>query len=266
MKEFSGKVAVITGGASGIGLAMAKRFAAEGMRIVLGDIEEPALDKAVTELRRGGVDVLGVPTDVADHSAVVSLKDRTLEHFGAVHLVCNNAGVVGRSIIESPMEVWEWVLGVNLMGVVHGCNVFLPVLVEQGEGHIVNTGSIAGLRGNAILGIYCTTKFAVVGLSESLHEELVAAGSNVKVSVLCPGFVQTRIAHSERNAPAHLRVEQPDGDVLSGAVMTIGIPPAEVAEAVFDAVSQERLYVLTHLDMAKSSLDQRLELLFGQTS
>jgi NAD(P)-dependent dehydrogenase (short-subunit alcohol dehydrogenase family) len=264
MKDFSGKVAVVTGGASGIGLSMAKRFAAEGMRLVLADIEEPVLEEAVDELRRSGADVLGVPTDVADHASVVGLHERTLEAFGAVHLVCNNAGVVGRSIVESPIEMWEWVVGVNLFGVINGCNVFLPTLVAQDEGHVVNTASVAGLRGNAILGIYCTTKFAVVGLSESLREELRASGSKVGVSVLCPGFVRTRIAQSHRNMPAGLRNAsgEPDGDVLLGAVRT-GIPPAEVADAVFDAVSDDRLYILTHPDMARGALDQRLELLFG---
>jgi NAD(P)-dependent dehydrogenase (short-subunit alcohol dehydrogenase family) len=265
MKDFSGKVAVITGGASGIGLSMARRFAAEGMRLVLADIEEPALDQAVEELKAAGADVVGVPTDVAEHASVVRLHDATLETFGAVHLVCNNAGVVGRSIVESPIEMWQWVVGVNLFGVINGCNVFLPTLVAQNEGHVVNTASVAGLRGNAILGIYCTTKFAVVGLSESLLEELRAQGSKVGVSVLCPGFVQTRIASSHRNMPAALRQAsgESDTDVLQSAVMSVGIPPAEVADAVFDAVSNDRLYVLTHLDMARGALDQRLELLFG---
>ncbi len=206
-----------------------------------------------------------MPTDVADHTAVVSLHDRTLETYGAVHLVCNNAGVVGRSIMESPIEIWEWVLGVNLLGVDQRLQRLLAPLVAQDEGHVVNTGSVAGLRGNAILGIYCTTKFAVVGLSESLLEELHAQGSNVGVSVLCPGFVQTRIAESHRNMPEELRAKhtQPDADVLQGAVMSVGIPPAEVADAVFDAVRDDRLYVLTHLDMARGALDQRLALLFG---
>jgi len=164
--------------------------------------------------------------------------------------------------------MWQWVVGVNLFGVINGCNVFLPTLVAQVEGHVVNTASVAGLRGNAILGIYCTTKFAVVGLSESLREELLAKGSKVAVSVLCPGFVKTRIAESHRNMPAALREasREPDRDVLQGAVLSTGIPPAEVADAVFDAVRDERFYILTHPDMARGSLDQRLELLFGAAS
>jgi NAD(P)-dependent dehydrogenase (short-subunit alcohol dehydrogenase family) len=265
MRDFSGKVAVITGGASGIGLAMAKRFAAEKMRLVLADIEEPALHEAVDELMGSGADVIGVPTDVANHSSVVALHDKTLEAFGAVHLVCNNAGVVGYSIVGSPIEMWEWVVGVNLFGVINGCNVFLPTLVAQNEGHVVNTASMAGLRGLALLGIYCTTKFAVVGLSESLHEELRASGSEVGVSVLCPGFVQTRIGESHRNMPAVLdeNAGASDREVLQGAVSSAGIPAAEVADAAFDAVRDGRLYVLTHLDQARGATDQRLELLFG---
>src|ERR1035437_9527045 len=162
MREFSGRTAVITGGASGIGLAMARRFSTEGMRIVLADIEEPELDKAVDELGGAGTEVLGGVTDVADQDAVASLRDRALEAFGDVHILCNNAGVVGRSIVDSSIDMWRWVVGVNLFGVVNGCNVFLPGLVKQDEGHVVNTASLAGLRGNAALGIYCTTKFGVV--------------------------------------------------------------------------------------------------------
>ena len=263
MKEFSGRVAVITGGASGIGLAMARRFASAGMRIVLADIEEPALEAAVDDLRSAGTEVLGVPTDVADLEAVVNLRDTTLEAFGSVHVLCNNAGVVGHSIVHSPIDVWRWVVGVNLFGVINGCNVFLPGLVEQGEGHVVNTASLAGLRGNAVLGVYCTTKFAVVGLSESLAEELHASGSKVGVSVVCPGFVQTRIGESARNMPAHLKADQPARDMINPAVMA-GIPAKDVADAVFEAVVADRLYVLNHKDMARAALDQRLSLLFDQ--
>jgi NAD(P)-dependent dehydrogenase (short-subunit alcohol dehydrogenase family) len=265
MKDFSGKVAVVTGGASGIGLSMAKRFAAEGMRIVLADIEEPVLEEAVDELRRSGAAVLGVPTDVADHGSVVGLHDRALEAFGAVHLVCNNAGVVGGSIVHSPIAMWEWVVGVNLFGVINGCNVFLPTLVAQDEGHVVNTASVAGLSGNAVLGMYCTTKFAVVGLSESLREELRASGSRVGVSVLCPGLVRTHIARSYRNMPAALREASGEsaGEVFLGGVMSGAISPAEVADAVFDAVTDDRLYILTHPELARGALDRRSKLLFG---
>src|ERR1019366_2215285 len=182
------------------------------------------------------------------------------------HIVCNNAGVVGRSIVHSSIDVWRWVVGVNLFGVINGCNVFLPTLVEQGEGHVVNTASLAGLRGSAILVIYCARKFAVVGLSESLYEELGELGTKVGVSVVCPGFVQTRIAESDRNMPTQLKGTQPEptDQVGIGQAVASGIPASEVADAVFDAVVADRLYVLTHLDMARGALDQRLSLLFEQ--
>jgi NAD(P)-dependent dehydrogenase (short-subunit alcohol dehydrogenase family) len=265
MNEFAGRVAVITGGASGIGLAMAHRFASAGMRLVLADIEEPELDKAVVDLRSAGAEAVGVVTDVADHGSVVDLRDKALETFGAVHVVCNNAGVVGRSIVESSIDLWRWVVGVNLYGVINGCNVFLPGLVEQDEGHVVNTASLAGLRGNSILGIYCTTKFAVVGLSESLSEELRASGSKVGVSVVCPGFVKTRISESGRNMPPHLKAAELVNEGVIGQAVAAGIPPSDVADAVFDAVAADRLYVLTHKEMARAALDQRLSLLFDQS-
>ncbi len=206
MRSLRRKVAVITGGASGIGRAIAGRFAAEGMRLALADVEEPALARTVEELAAAGAEVIGVRTDVSQLDDVRALADTTLSQFGAVHVVCNNAGVAGGSVIDSPIEVWQWVLGVNLWGVIHGCTVFLPILLEQDEGHVVNTASMAGLGGAAGLGVYCTSKFAVVGLSESLHHDLVGRGSHVGVSVLCPGFVRTRIFESERNMPDHVRV------------------------------------------------------------
>ena len=205
MQDVRDKVAVITGGASGMGRAFADRFGAEGMKLVLADIEEPELARSVDELKAAGAEVIGVRTDVARIEDVQALRERAREAFGAVHVVCNNAGVAGGSVIDSPIEMWQWVLGVNLWGVIHGCNVFLPDLLEQDEGHIVNTASIAGLGGAAGLGVYCTSKFAVVGLSESLHHDLAARSSHVGVSVLCPGFVNTRIFESDRNMPDEVR-------------------------------------------------------------
>jgi len=264
LRELSGKVAVVTGGASGIGLAMARRFSSAGMRIVLADIEEPALAAAVAELTSDGAEVIGVPTDVADHSSVVALHAQTLASFGSVHVVCNNAGVVGRSIVSSGIDVWRWVVGVNLFGVINGCSVFLPTLVEQDEGHVVNTASMAGLVGYGILGVYSTTKFAVVGLSEALRDELRSSGSHVGVSVVCPGFVRTRIGQSERNMPASLRdTHTPIDDPLVMAVES-GIPAAEVADVVFDAVAADRLYVLTHPEMAREGMQHRLSLIFDE--
>ncbi|HEY7107340.1 MAG TPA: SDR family NAD(P)-dependent oxidoreductase [Acidimicrobiia bacterium] len=249
MEQLQGKTAVITGGASGIGRALADRFAAEGMRLALGDIEEDALARAVDELDAAGAEVIGVRTDVAELADVEALRDRAIEQFGAVHVVCNNAGVAGGSVIDSPIEVWRWVMGVNLWGVVHGCHVFLPLLLEQDEGHIVNTASIAGLAGAAGLGVYCTTKFGVVGLSDSLFQDLAARSSNVGVSVLCPGFVNTRIYESDRNMPDHVRAatgRDPAGDEVTRTVVGLGIPAADVAELVLAAVRERHFFVLPH--------------------
>jgi NAD(P)-dependent dehydrogenase (short-subunit alcohol dehydrogenase family) len=261
MQDFQEKVAVITGGASGMGRAFADRFAAEGMKLALADIEEPELARAVDELKAGGADVIGVHTDVARIEDVQALRERALEAFGAVHVVCNNAGVAGGSVIDSPIEMWQWVLGVNLWGVIHGCNVFLPDLLEQDEGHIVNTASIAGLGGAAGLGVYCTSKFAVVGLSESLHHDLLGRNSHVGVSVLCPGFVNTRIFESDRNMPDEVRaVFEIDeaADEVQRTVVGFGIPPEDAADAVFAAISENRFFVLPHVRAALQYVENRL--------
>jgi NAD(P)-dependent dehydrogenase (short-subunit alcohol dehydrogenase family) len=266
MQEVVGKVAVITGGASGMGRAFADRFAAAGMKIVIGDIEEPELARAVDELKAAGADAVGVRVDVSQLADVQALRDRALDAFGAVHVVCNNAGVAGGSVIDSPIEMWRWVLGVNLWGVIHGCNVFLPLLLDQDEGHIVNTASIAGLGGAAGLGVYCTSKFAVVGLSESLHHDLVARQSQVGVSVLCPGFVQTRIFESHRNMPDDVRaaVAAPEvDDDVQRTIVGMGIPAADAAEAVFAAVQARRFFVLPHERAARQYTQQRLEWMQG---
>jgi NAD(P)-dependent dehydrogenase (short-subunit alcohol dehydrogenase family) len=262
MQELRGRVAVITGAASGMGRAFADRFAAEGMKVVLADVEGDALTRAIEELQAGGAEVSGLRTDVARLADVEALRDHALDAFGAVHLVCNNAGVSGGSILDSPMEIWEWVVGVNLWGVIHGCHVFVPLLLEQDEGHVVNTASLAGLGGARGLGVYCTTKFAVVGLSESLHLDLAARGSNVGVSVLCPGFVQTRIHESHRNMPDDVRaVVPPDSDEeveAQRAVIALGIPPEDVAVQVVHAVTEPRFYVLPHPRAARGAMESRL--------
>ena len=257
MDDLQGKVAVITGGASGIGRAVAERAAAEGMKIVLGDIEEGSLARAVDDLAAAGAEAVGVRTDVADRASVEALRDRALDRFGAVHLVHNNAGIgLGGPIWEVTEEDWRWILGVNLWGVIHGVATFAPLLIEQGEGHIVNTASIAGLIVAPFLGPYNATKQAVVAISETLYKDLQAVGAPVGVSVLCPGFVQTRIAESDRNRPDWA----PDRDTMGaaevqGVVQNLvdgGIAPATVADRVIDAVRTNTFYILTHpeLDIA----------------
>jgi NAD(P)-dependent dehydrogenase (short-subunit alcohol dehydrogenase family) len=247
MQELRDRVAVVTGGASGIGRALATRFLADGMRVVLGDVQADALDAAVDELRGQG-EVVGVVTDVSVASDVERLRDRALDAFGAVHVVCNNAGVGGGSVVGTPLPVWEWVVGVNLMGVVHGVHAFLPVLLEQDEGHVVNTASLAGLNGLPGLGVYSTTKFAVVGLSESLHHDLVARGAAVGVSVLCPGFVPTGFPDSARNAPPGVAdlvggVGVAPSDDVARARAAPSATAEQVAEAVRDAVLAGTFYV-----------------------
>jgi NAD(P)-dependent dehydrogenase (short-subunit alcohol dehydrogenase family) len=254
MKDLQGKVAVITGGASGIGRAVADRAAGEGMKIVLGDIEEGPLKEAVDELTGQGAEALGVVTDVSDAASVRALRDRTLDRFGAVHLVHNNAGIgLGGPIWEVSEEDWRWILGVNLWGVIHGVATFVPLLIAQGEGHVVNTASIAGLTAAPFLGPYNATKHAVVAISETLFKDLQAMGAPVGVSVLCPGFVQTRIAESDRNRPAWAPDREVDGAAeLRGAVQTMvdgGIPAAPVADRVIDAVRSNTFYILTHPEL-----------------
>ena len=257
MEDLQDKVAVITGGASGIGRAVAERAAAEGMKIVLGDIEEGPLKQAVDDLSAAGAETIGVRTDVAERASVEALRDRALDRFGAVHLVHNNAGIgLGGPIWEVTEEDWRWILGVNLWGVIHGVAIFTPLLIEQGEGHIVNTASIAGLIVAPFLGPYNATKQAVVAISETLFKDLQTVASPVGVSVLCPGFVQTRIAESDRNRPDWA----PDRDTMGAAevqgvvqdLVDGGIAPATVADRVMDAVRTNTFYILTHpeLDIA----------------
>jgi len=262
MYELGGKTAVITGGASGIGRATAERLARDGVKLVLADIEEQALDETVAQLASGGAEVTGVVTDVSLLSDVEALRDAALAKFGAVHVIFNNAGVGGGSAISTPTAVWRWVLGVNVDGVVNGVAAFLPLLLEQDEGHVINTASLAGLGGVPGMGPYCASKFAVVGLSESLFYELAMRPTKVRCSVLCPGFVKTRIHDSERNLPASLAAwaDDPEAQLLGGiarGAVEGGIEVGIVADAVAEAILDERFWILTHERVALATMRQR---------
>ena len=268
MQGLSGRTAVITGGASGIGLATAKRFAEEGINLVLADIEEAVLETAVAELASAGANVIGIQTDVALLGDVTAARDAALKRFGAVHIVFNNAGVGGGPTMSSPPEVWDWVMGVNVTGVVNGLNAFLPLMVEQDEGHVINTASLAGLGGVPGMGPYCASKFAVVGLSESLFYDLALQGSSVRCSVLCPGFVNTQIHASERNIPDHLSdwselAEIKAVNKFARQAVEAGIDPSEVADEVFGALIDERFWILPHLRVALATTRRRMEWMDG---
>jgi NAD(P)-dependent dehydrogenase (short-subunit alcohol dehydrogenase family) len=269
--QLKGKTAVITGGASGIGLATAIQFSKAGANIVLGDIEDGPLNTQVEEMRSHGAKVIGVHCDVAKEADVEALRDAALKEFGAVHVIFNNAGVAGGSTIGTPKKIWDWVMSVNLDGVVNGMNAFIPLFLEQNEGHVVNTASEAGLVGVAGMGPYNASKFAVVGISESLFHELANTGKNVHVSVLCPNFVRTRIFESERNMPKELAsyAENPEGaeiKKIAAALVNAGIDAADVAKAVEDAVVHEKFWILTHEHSALRITELRLEWMRGGPS
>ncbi len=259
MKEFKDKVAVITGAASGIGLGMAKRCIQEGMRVVLADVEQAALDRAEKELSAMGGTVLPVLTDVSRLHQVEALAKKTVEAFGACDLLCNNAGVSGMegSIWENSQTDWEWVVGVNLWGIIHGLRVFIPVMLAQDtECHVVNTASTAGLLPYHPGAAYHVTKHAVVALSEHLYRSLAEKGAKIKASVLCPGFVKTKILSSSRNLPLEYQGNPAAKPMSSGSEETAWnylvrngfkvLSPDEAADAVFAAIKEERFYILTH--------------------
>jgi NAD(P)-dependent dehydrogenase (short-subunit alcohol dehydrogenase family) len=267
MKEFQGKVAVITGGASGLGRAMAERFARAGMSIVLADVDPNALAKAEAEMKAAGAKVIGVRTDVSKAAEVEALAQQTLAAFGGVHLVANNAGVAeGGNVWDNTVADWEWVLGVNLWGVIHGVRVFTPIMLAQGsEGHIVNTASVAGLLSPPGMGIYSVSKHAVVALSECLHQDLAQKTDKLKCSVLCPAYVPTGIADSGRNRPAALSETRHKSAAdlaldasLKKAVQSGNLTAADVAQKVYEAVRDERFYILTHPKI-KPSIQWRME-------
>ncbi len=268
MKDFRGKVAVVTGGASGIGQAMAERFAAEGMKLVLADVEQSALVRAERALAARGATVRAVPSDISKAGGVEALAEETLNAFGAVHVLCNNAGVVAAGLSwERTVADWEWVLGVNLWGVIHGVRVFVPIMLGQDtDCHIVNTASMAGLISSPLNAVYNVSKHGVVTLSETLHHELAMQGSRIKVSVLCPGWVNTRIIEAERNRPAGSAASprNPEQAAMEEGVrqlLAAGLPPERVAALVLDAIRAERFYILTHPDwkpMIRARMDDIL--------
>lgn len=255
MREFKGKVAVITGAGSGIGRGIAERCVREGMIVVTADVNEAGLATTEHELRALGGTVLSVRTDVSRRSDVETLAQRTLDAFGAVHLLVNNAGVgAGGSPWEATWNDWEWVLGVNLWGVIHGVKVFTPIMIAQKtDCHIINTASIAGLTVGGTSAPYSVSKHAVVALSESLYLALDQRKARVKVSVLCPASVKTNIVSSERSRPVELRNESDEIPpetraywAYMNAAIEGGISPLRVADQVFEAMREERFYILTH--------------------
>jgi NAD(P)-dependent dehydrogenase (short-subunit alcohol dehydrogenase family) len=252
MERLRDRVAVVTGAASGIGLALAERFAAEGMKVVMADIEAAALEAAGARVRVAAPAVLAVHADVSRFEDVDRLADATYATFGAAHVVCNNAGVaVIGAVHEQTLADWQWVMGVNLWGVIHGVHAFLPRMLGAGdEGHIVNTASMAGLTTAPFMSIYDVTKHGVVALSESLYKELELAGAPIGVSVVCPGLINTNIMRSARNRPAELADEgkagplaQQFGQGLADRLVG-GYPPSEVADQVVRGIRHRRFYIV----------------------
>ena len=255
--ELRGRTAVVTGGASGIGRALIQRFAREGANVVVADLDDAGMAAVAGEAQALGVKALAVRTDVADLAQMQALAARAFEAFGAVHVLCNNAGVAMWGGLESATHRdWQWVLGVNLWGVIHGIETFVPRMIAGGEGgHIVNTASMAGLIASKGLGVYNTSKYAVVGLSETLAKDLKPY--RIGVSVLCPLGVQTQIRQSERNRPAALRNER-DERAAPAELIGRSLAPETVADMVLAAIHANELYVITH-DESLEPLRRRFE-------
>jgi NAD(P)-dependent dehydrogenase (short-subunit alcohol dehydrogenase family) len=259
MKEFRDKVAVITGGASGIGWGLAERCAQEGMKVVLADIEESVLKEAEKMLKTGGADVLAVSTDVSKYKDIEALAQRTIDTFGGVHLLFNNAGVqtgasIRKPVWENTLADWEWLIGVNLWGVIYGIKVFMPIMLKQNtECHIVNTSSMAGLISEPKLVIYSVTKAGIIKLSEGLYLQLKQRNSQVGVSVLCPAFVSSRLGDADRNRPKELqnppeapqRSKQPSLIKQFRKAGSNVLSPEQSAEIVFKAIRKDTFYILT---------------------
>lgn len=250
-----GNVAVITGGASGIGLAVAESLIAREMRVVLADIDGAKLRDVEARLSEAGADVAGTVCDTASEASVGELAEFVLGRYGAVHLLHNNAGIVGvGDPWRDPVELWDRVVGINLMGVVHGIRSFLPIMEQQGGGHIVNTASVAGLLAVPGIAPYNATKSAVVAITEGLFLELQVTGSPIGVSVLCPGYVKTDLMSDEP-----LRVDTPIGELMNEHLrvgVDVGLPPAEIAAQVVEAVDAGTFWILTHDDMRQAPVER----------
>ena len=274
MQDLAGKTAFITGGASGLGLAMAHSFCAAGMRVAIADIEQAALEKAEAELRPSNAEVLALQLDVTDRAAMAQAADRTEQAFGKVHVVCNNAGVaVAGTVDQMAYSDWDWVGGVNLQGVVNGVQTFLERIKSHGEGgHFVNTASVAGLLPFPGLSVYNTTKYAVLGLSEAMRTDLAAQG--IGVSVLCPGVVNTNILDSDRNRPAALQsqagpatislADQLPDDEQSARIQSLlanALEPSVVGDMVLYAIQKDEPYIFTHPQFAEMVVARHQEML-----
>jgi NAD(P)-dependent dehydrogenase (short-subunit alcohol dehydrogenase family) len=269
MRDFAGRTAVVTGAGSGIGRALALRFAAEGMRVVVADVQRDALDGTLELLEKRGAEAAGRVTDVGDESEVFALADFAYDRFEAVHVLCNNAGVFAGGVIWGrPSADLEWTLRVNLWGVMHGIRAFVPRMIAQDtEGHIVTTSSAAGLFVPAYSAAYTISKFASYAATETLAHDLAAQGTKLKVTVLCPGNVNTGLPSSSRNRPTELAAESsPDADFLEAALSETtgrGIDPALAAETVVEAIRDERFLAFTHPEYAEFLEARPAELLSG---
>jgi NAD(P)-dependent dehydrogenase (short-subunit alcohol dehydrogenase family) len=267
MMRFRDRVAVVTGAASGIGLALAERFAAEGMKVVMADIEAPALAAAAEGLRRSGATLLSAQVDVSRPEDVERLARETYEAFGAAHVLCNNAGVaVLGAVHEHTLADWQWVINVNLWGVIHGVRAFLPRMLGGGdEGHIVNTASMAGLTTAPFMSVYDVTKHGVVALSESLYKEMQVTGAPIGVSVVCPGLIKTNIMRSSRNRPealAEAGKAGPGAETFGQALadrLAGGYPPSEVAEQVVQGIRESRFYIVPAQPEVKAGIAIRAQ-------